>query len=374
LYQLPPVLSREESQVFQTFYKSPYFFSARVFESISIELLELEKVYRQKDQEFVTLLNRIRNNSMEREDIVKLNSRFDPEFKPNTNDFFIHLTTTNKKADEINDRHTKSLTSRMHCFKAEITGDFGKEYYPSAPYLDIKLGSQVMLLNNDARRRYVNGSMGIVESIKTIDGEDNLGVRLKDNDRLVYVTRFTWEVVRFKVEGDEIKSESVGTFTQFPVRLAWAVTIHKSQGKTFENVILDVGNGAFAPGQIYVGLSRCTSFEGIVLSTPIHRHHIHTDSRIIKFLTSFQYQKSAEHCSNEEKIALLNEAIAENVSVEMIYLKVNDTKLKRVIKPLKVGKESYRGKLFPALRAWCDENSQEQIFHVGRILELSKTR
>lgn len=372
LYQLPPVVNGQEMEIFGTLYQSPYFFSAKVFEAFPIEIIELEKVYRQKDQEFVQLLNRIRNNSVEEEDIKNLNSRYMPDFIPKEGDFYISLTTTNKRADEINDQHIKNLIGRTYCYKAEITGDFGKEYYPTASLLDLKIGSQVMMLNNDAKRRYVNGSMGVIESIKTIDGEESLGIRLRDSDRLVYVTRYMWEVVRFKVEGDEIKSESVGTFTQFPVRLAWAVTIHKSQGKTFDKVILDIGRGTFAAGQIYVGLSRCTSFEGVVLNTPIYRHHIRTDSRIYRFMTAYQYRKSAQIHSSSDKIALIQEAIDAKLGMEMVYLKANDTKSERIIRPLKVGNETYQGKLFPALRAWCSDSNQEQIFHVGRILEIRK--
>ncbi len=324
------------------------------------------------DQDFVDLLNRIRNNSLEDEDVKKLNSRYLREFKPEAGQFYISLTTTNKRADEINEGHLSRIEGRTYSYKAEVTGDFGAEYYPTAPTMGFKLGSQVMMLNNDPKKRWVNGSMGVIESIKTIDGEETLGVRLQDSDRMAYVTRFMWEVVRFKIEGEEIKSESVGTFTQFPVRLAWAVTIHKSQGKTFDRVILDIGRGTFAAGQIYVGLSRCTSFEGVVLNTPIHRHHIRTDPRIYKFMTNYQYRKSAEIHSNDDKMKLIQEAIDLELGLEMIYLKANDTKSERVVRPIKVGTESYQGKLFPGLRAFCHLTKQKQIFHVGRILELKR--
>lgn len=374
LYQLPPVVNGEEMEIFSSHYHSPYFFSARVFEGFPIEIIELEKVYRQKDQEFVDLLNRIRNNSVEEDDIKNLNSRYLTDFKPKAGQFYISLTTTNKRADEINEEHLARIVGKTYNYKADVTGDFGAEYFPTAPNIGFKIGSQVMMLNNDPKKRWVNGSMGVIESIKCIDGEETLGIRLEDNDRLAFVTRFMWEVVRFKVEGEEIKSESVGTFTQFPVRLAWAVTIHKSQGKTFDHVILDIGRGTFASGQIYVGLSRCTSFEGVVLKTPIYRHHIRTDPRIYKFMTAYQYQKAAKNHSSDDKMKLIQEAIDLELGLEMTYLKANDTKSERIIRPLKVGTESYNGKLFPALRAFCGVTNQEQIFHVGRILEIRKLK
>ncbi len=285
LCQLPPVVMEGEAEVFTTYYESPYFFSAPGFKELSIDVIELEKIYRQKDQTFVQLLNRIRDNSVEEEDMLSLNSRFLPAFKPAEDHFYIHLTTTNKKADEINHTHLESLDGKMYQAKAAVKGDFGKEYYPTATALQFKVGSQIMLLNNDSKKRWVNGSMGVIEAAKKDEeGESYLQVRLQDNEKLVNVGRFEWEVYRFSFDGQALISEAVGTFSQFPFRLAWAITIHKSQGKTFERVIVDIGSGTFATGQVYVALSRCTSFEGIVLKTPIKKSHIRTDVRISNFL------------------------------------------------------------------------------------------
>ncbi len=275
LYQLPPVVMEKEIDIFSTHYESPYFFSAPVFKSFFLEVVELEKVYRQKDQAFVELLNRIRSNSLNDNDLTVLNRRFLPEFKSNDDQFYIYLTTTNKKADEINNEHLNAIEGKMYQSTADIKGDFGREYYPTATTLQFKVGSQIMLLNNDLKKRWVNGSMGVIEAVqKNEEGEQYLKIRLQDSNRVVEVYSYTWEVYRFFIDGQALSSEAVGTFTQYPFRLAWAITIHKSQGKTFERVIIDIGSGAFAAGQVYVALSRCTSFEGIVLKSPIKKHHI----------------------------------------------------------------------------------------------------
>jgi ATP-dependent DNA helicase PIF1 len=307
LYQLPPVVNNEEREIFSNHYATPYFFSAKALEQAKLEVLELETVYRQKDQQFVDLLNKIRNNSVEYADITALNQRHLPTEPINENDdFSIHLTTTNQKADEINNVHLQALKGKLHQSEAVVRGDFGKEYFPTAIALQYKIGAQIMLLNNDQKKRWVNGSIGKIEAVKCDeDGCEYLRVRLHDNDKVVSVYPFMWEVYKFSVANGVINSNPAGSFTQYPFRLAWAVTIHKSQGKTFERVVIDMGRGAFASGQTYVALSRCTSFEGIRLSVPIGKHHIRTDARIYKFLTGHAYQKAAETLSFDDKITIL---------------------------------------------------------------------
>ena len=374
LYQLPPIVGKEERDIFRTHYATPYFFSAKALESESLEFVELEKVYRQKDEQFVRLLNKIRNNSVEPEDIEELNQRYLPDTDTTQDEAFtINLTTTNAKADEINETHLNALDGKLHSHKAVIQGDFGKEYYPTATTLQFKAGSQIMLLNNDQKKRWVNGSIGIIEGVKRDEeGEQYLNVRLHDNDRLVPVSPFMWEVYKFSVEGGMIISEPAGSFTQYPFRLAWAVTIHKSQGKTFDRVVIDIGRGTFASGQTYVGLSRCTSFEGISLKVPVKKQHIRTDPRIYKFLTSHAYKKAAELLSFDEKLAMIEKAVASKQKLEMTYLKSNDTKSKRVILPLTVGEESYQGKNFPGMLAYCTKRKEERMFNVARILDLKE--
>jgi len=374
LYQLPPVVTGPEKEIFTTHYKTPYFFSAHALRDAEPEIIELEKVYRQKDQTFVNLLNRIRNNSVEEADMDHLNQRFQPNYAPSSvKEFYISLTTTNQKADEINASHLSALKGKLHDSSARISGDFGKEYYPTATELKFKVGAQVMLVSNDQDRRWVNGSIGVIEAFKMDEEEETyLEVRLQDDKELVTVYPFTWEVYTFALEGGMIVSEPVGTFTQFPFRLAWAVTIHKSQGKTFDRVIIDIDRGTFVAGQMYVALSRCTSFEGIVLKTRIQKNHIRTDFRIFDFLTGYQYRKSETDLSLDGKMVLIRQAIKEKAKLNMTYLKANDTKSERIVIPITVGKETYQGKEFPGMKAFCTKRKEERMFRVDRILKVNR--
>lgn len=373
LYQLPPVVTGEERSIFAGYYRTPYFFSAHALEDVELEIVELEKVYRQKDRAFVELLNRIRNNTVSDEDIARLNERFDPRHTPDDGAFSVHLTTTNARADEINAVRLAALKGRTHTARAEIEGEFGREYFPTAVELRFKIGAQIMLVNNDRGGRWVNGTIGVIKALKR-DEEDRpyLEVGLRDGADPVEVYPFTWEVYRFKLQESAIVAEPVGTFTQFPFRLAWAVTIHKSQGKTFDKVVIDLGRGAFATGQTYVALSRCTSFEGITLTTRIKKHHIRTDPRIVAFLTAHRYRESERALPLERKIELISQAINDKARLSLTYLKADDTKSERIVVPLSVGTEAYGGKTFPGMKAFCTERQEERMFRVDRILRIER--
>lgn len=377
LYQLPPVVTSQERAIFNSLYKTPYFFSAKAMEGIELEVVELEKIYRQKDQDFIHLLNKVRNNSVEEEDMAKLNSRLIKDKSKKPNGLCISLTGTNIKADEINDAHLASLPGKPHVSEAEIRGDFGKEHYPTALELRFKAGAQIMLLNNDSSGRWVNGTIGVIEKIEEDEeGEECVLVRLYNDDgesEVVSVSRHKWEVYKFALEGGAIISQRVGSFTQYPFRLAWAVTIHKSQGKTFDNVEIDIGSGAFSAGQMYVALSRCTSFEGITLRAPLKKQHIWTDYRIFEFMTRRKYAEAEKALSTEDKIAFIKNAIKEKTALEIVYLKPDDTESKRVVRPMTVGKETYSGKSFHGMRAFCTTRKEERMFRVDRILKLNKT-
>jgi len=372
LYQLPPVVSAPEAEIFSKHYQTPYFFSAHVLENLDIQVIELEKVYRQQDQEFIQLLNRIRNNSVIDQDIQQLNTRYLPDFKTTEQKFYISLTTTNKRADEINEQHLHELAEKTHIRDATILGDFGREYYPTAVKLHFKVGSQIMLLNNDPKKRWVNGSIGVIQAIKKDQtGKEYIQILLQNQEKPIAVTPFAWEIYSFSLEGKSIVSKPIGTFTQYPFRLAWAVTIHKSQGKTFDNVIIDIGRGTFVPGQMYVGLSRCTSFEGIVLKTPIKKHNIRTDTRIYKFLTDYQYQKALKVHSIAERVTLIEQAIEQKNHLKITYLRANDTKLEQVIAPFSVGPAQYQQEKFMGMRGRCLQTQKFRLFHVGRILAVA---
>jgi len=373
LYQLPPVVGKTEKELFVRYYKTPYFFSAHAFQQVGLEMIELEKIYRQKDHQFITLLNRIRNNSVESEDLAYLTERYQPNYIPPKDSLFIHLTTTNQKADEINEAELQALKGKSYEAHASITGDFGKEYYPTAPLLRYKIGAQIMLVNNDPAGRWVNGSMGTIEGIERDEEEQLfLKVTLEEGGDVVEMYPYSWEVFRFSLVESTIVSEPVGTFTQFPFRLAWAVTIHKSQGKTFQRVIIDMARGAFAAGQVYVALSRCTSFEGIILTTPIQKQHIRVDYRIMDFLTTYHYRKSEAAMALPTKMECIQQAIQERALLDMTYLKANDTRSERRVRPLTVGKASYQGKEYIGMRGFCLKAQEERMFRVDRILAFEK--
>ena len=370
LYQLPPVVTGGEREIFRSVYETPYFFSARALAESDLEIIELSKVYRQEDADFVALLNSVRNDSVSDADVAHLNARLDPAFEPPDDVFCISLTTTNRNADRINAYRLASLPGRNSVSVAEISGDFGREHYPTATELAFKAGAQVMMLNNDAVGRWVNGSLGVIESVAAWEAAQAVTIRLQDWDSAVEVEPYTWEVIRFAVQAGEITSESVGRFTQLPFRLAWAVTIHKSQGKTFDNVVIDLERGAFASGQTYVALSRCTAFEGIVLRRPVRRSSIRADWRIQRFLTGYRYRESEEAMPASEKAALIRRAIEDGAEIEMTYLKADDTQSERRVVPLSVGSQSYGGRSFLGMRAFCRLRGEERMFRVDRILAL----
>ena len=371
LYQLPPVVTNSEREIFRSVYATPYFFSASALANGDLEIVELEKVYRQSDAAFVTLLNSVRNDSVDDADVAHLNARVNPAFEPPDDVFCISLTTTNRNADRLNASKLASLPGTRSVSIAEISGDFGREQYPTSTELAFKAGAQVMMLNNDSMGRWVNGSLGVIESVAAWDeGRHGVTIRLRDWHTAVEVESHAWEVIRFVLQAGELSSEPVGRFTQLPFRLAWAVTIHKSQGKTFDNVVIDLERGAFAAGQTYVALSRCTSFEGIVLRRPVKRSSIRADWRIQKFLTGYRYRESEQDMPASEKAALIRRAIEQGAEIEMTYLKTDDTSSERVVVPLSVGPQSYRGKPFLGMRAFCRLRGEERMFRVDRILTL----
>ncbi len=368
LYQLPPVVASQEREIFSTHYQTPYFFSAQALADSKPKLIELDKIYRQKDGYFVDLLNKIRNNSADTEDIARINSRLIKNEAPTKTGFNITLTTTNVVADSINDTHLAALKGKVFSSTARVEGDFGREYFPTMPELPYKIGAQIMMLNNDVESRWVNGSIGAIEDVKEdIDNVEYLTVRLQDHGGVVEVYPHTWEVYSFGVEENAITAAPVGAFTQYPFRLAWAITIHKSQGKTFERVVIDTGRGAFAAGQIYVALSRCTSFEGISLKTPLRTQDIRTDHRIFSFLSGMTEQPAPV----DEKVLFIRQAIETEATLDITYLKADDTEITSTIIPLKVGGASYRGNRYEGMKAFCTLQKEELMFRVDRILKMA---
>lgn len=372
LYQLPPVVSGPEKEIFRGHYRTPYFFSAEVFGQLDLEFVELEKVYRQTDDEFIRLLNAIRNRTATDEDLTLLNRRCNAAFEPPEDEFYISLTSVNQTADAINERRMERLPGRIWRAEGIIEGEFEKDYLPTALELKLKKGAQIMLLNNDAYGRWINGTIGRVKGFgKSDEGEEVIRARL-DNGETVEIGPYRWEIFRFFLKDGELASEAVGAFTQYPVRPAFAVTIHKSQGKTFERAVIDVGRGTFAHGQMYVALSRCVSLEGIVLKQPLKKSHILMDWQIVRFLTHLQYAKAEEQCPRPQKLALIRTAIKEKKDLEILYLKAKDEKTRRRIRPISVGEMQYNGRPFMGMNAWCLMRGEKRVFNVDRILEIGE--
>ncbi len=403
LYQLPPVTTDAEKTIFSEHYTSPYFFSAHVLappqhqllpagEPFAMEMIELEKIYRQRDEQFIALLNSIRNNTAGVAEFALLQTRQLPNFHPGRDDFFIHLTTTNAMAKALNDERLHFLKTKLWTFVGQRRGDFDDKYLPTDSVLTLKPGAQVMMLNNDSRGRWINGTIGQLLAVREKNPEDNslsedevgatvsappaseeavLVVEL-ENGNTVEVSRYRWDIYEFSYDQKtrRIESDSVGSFTQYPLKLAWAVTIHKSQGKTFEKVIVDIGRGTFSPGQLYVALSRATTLEGLVLKQPVKKQHIWLDRRVVQFVTTFQYQKSAAALSTADKMKFIAEAINNKHKLAITYLKAQDIKSRRVIIPEVIGEMEYAGKKFLGVQAFCLERQDTRVFRVDRILEI----
>ena len=371
LYQLPPVVSRDEQPIFEGHYETPYFFSSHALREEPPEIIELDKVYRQKEQVFVDLLNNIRNNSLREPDLRKLNSRHGIKEADEKTGRFITLTATNAKADEINTAHLIALKGRIHTNKAVTEGTFTKEYFPTAPELTYKIGAQVMMLNNDADRRWVNGSIGCIEAVEhDAEGDEYLIIRLADSKKRVDVRPHSWEVYKTGLEQGALVTMPVGTFTQYPFRLAWAITIHKSQGKTFDHVVIDIGHGTFAAGQMYVALSRCTTFDGIILKSPIRAHHIRTDERISSFFGKSDVPLPELDNAVTQKVAFIKAVIRDKGRIEITYLKADDTQTTRIVIPLTVGDARYQGQPYQGMRAHCTKRDEPRLFRVERILNM----
>jgi ATP-dependent exoDNAse (exonuclease V) alpha subunit len=370
LYQLPPVVGSHAREIFRTHYATPYFFSARVLDGLDMAFVELEKIYRQQDGEFIRMLNAIRNRSVTDDDLALFNQRHDPTFAAPPGDFYIHLTSTNDLADAINEEQLAGLPGRSRKFKGLLEGEFGREYLPTALELKLRKNAQIMMLNNDGYGRWVNGTIGRVTGFKKDEEGETLIQAKLDNGAKVEIAPNTWEIYRFFLKEGELSSEVVGAFTQYPVRLAFAVTIHKSQGKTFEKVVIDVGRGTFAHGQMYVALSRCVSLEGIVLRQPLKKSHILMDWQVVKFLTRLQYAKAEQQCSQSDKLEMIRSAIREKKNLEILYLKAKDEKSRRTIRPVSVGEMEYNGHPFVGMNAWCLIRKGKRVFNVDRILEI----
>ena len=282
LQQLTPVVTPEDEVILQRYYDTSYFFGSKALRSISYVTIELTHVYRQQDEEFITLLNNIREGQVSDTDLKRLNERFNPNFEPEVGSDYIRLTTHNKMAESYNEVQLHNLPSKACTFIAEADGNFPEYNYPADFKLTLKRGAQVMFIRNDNNGRYYNGRIGHVTHI---DNEKIL-VLCPGDDKEIEVQQETWENTKYSLneKTKQIEAEVQGTFKQYPLRLAWAITIHKSQGLTFEHAIIDA-QSSFAAGQVYVALSRCKTLEGLILASPISSSAIINDNQVTNYIS-----------------------------------------------------------------------------------------
>lgn len=281
MFQLSPVAIEEEWRLLSGFYRSPYFFHSQVIQQQQPVYIEFDKIFRQTNAGFIEVLNQVRNNCLTPDGLALLQSRYNPLFEPPKNDTYITLTTHNYKADRINAEELEKLKEKTQTFTAEIKGDFPEKSYPTEKELVLKTGAKVMFIKNDSEtvRRFYNGKIGIIQDFE----DDKIIIQCPGDDEPIALGKMMWENIRYSTNEvtRQIEEDMLGTFVQYPLRLAWAITIHKSQGLTFEKAIIDAGD-AFASGQVYVALSRCRSLEGLVLRSKINPGSIENDREIVE--------------------------------------------------------------------------------------------
>lgn len=298
LHQLSPVVKDSDWQILGEHYDSPYFFSSQALRQTELVPIELKHIYRQSDSTFIELLNKVRDNRLAPDSLQKLNSRYLPDFKPGESEGYITLSTHNSSADAINSAKLNELSGLTGSYHAELDGEFPEHTYPTAGALQLKVGAQVMFVRNDSapEKRFFNGKIGKITRLSS----DEIEVSCPGEQETIEVERATWENIEYSIdpETSEITQKTIGTFAQFPLKLAWAITIHKSQGLTFDKAIIDA-QAAFAHGQVYVALSRCRTFEGMVLSSPLTSSAIRTDHTVQRFV-----REAARNTPSSEKLEI----------------------------------------------------------------------
>src|SRR5215213_522006 len=334
LFQLPPVIKNDEWDVLKEYYDSPFFFNAKAVKQAFPVYIELKKIYRQTDTTFIHILNNIRNNNCTREDLEQLHEHYKPAFAPAKEENYITLTSHNEKADLINRRELQKLGGKAYSYKAEISGEFYDRSFPAEEILHLKVGAQIMFIRNDKGefRRFFNGKIGIVKNIF----DDKIYISFPNETDTLVLEKETWQNIKYNYnkDSDKIEEEELGTFRQYPIRLAWAITIHKSQGLTFDKAIIDAG-ASFAPGQVYVALSRLTSLQGLVLHSRIQPNCISTDARVLDFVKSEESEEQLQEILKEEQEAFVKQSLLKGFS----WQKVEDA--------LMVHKENILGRDLP---------------------------
>jgi len=348
MHQLPPVVKDPEANILRKYYRSRYFFDSLVWPQLDAAQVELQTIYRQSDARFLDLLNHIRNRTMTEDDYALLSARYNPDFKAGQEDYVL-LATHNSKADNVNVSELAKLPGKSYAFEAVIDGEFPESLYPCEPVLHLKAGSQVMFVRNDTEdNAYYNGKQAVV---KRMDSE-NIIVTFRDGGGDYVVHRETWENIDYSLDpetGEVIKNE-LGTFSQYPLRLAWAITIHKSQGLTFDKVIIDAGK-SFASGQVYVALSRCRSLEGIVLHSLISPNVLYKDERIGEFSATHHSSGELGEVFSRERALYANQLLLRLFTFDGLSANLEDWKAMIVKKdfPEKVAAAALYDQLIPRI-------------------------
>ncbi|MGE4512782.1 MAG: helix-turn-helix domain-containing protein [Chryseobacterium sp.] len=319
LYQLPPVVRDEH--ILKMYYNSPFFFDSHAIKEVPLITIELTKVYRQSDEDFLALLNAIRDGDVDNIDFEHLNERYDPDFDMG-DEPYVYLCSHNKMADDINQEKLDELKVSSKTYEAKLFGEFRENQFPNEQFLDLKIGAQIMFIRNDisGEKKYFNGKLGEISALD----ENEIKVILDGSEREITVKREVWEQKKYFLDTDKnIKEEVLGSFEQFPIKLAWAVTIHKSQGLTFDRVIIDAGK-SFTAGQVYVALSRCRTLEGIVLKSKITPEVIFKDNRILHFHSDTVANDKVEAILNNEKYDYSIRKVLRTVDSQWLLKEVED--------------------------------------------------
>ncbi len=368
LYQLEPVVTGDEKELLYKNYESPYFFSSWIFGELLklpeqiIEFVELTKVFRQKDEDFITLLDKIRKKKVDDYDLDTINRQFD-EYITDTKDDHIYLTTRNDTAERINSNNLNLIDEPERSFIGKVEGDFPEKLFPTALDIRLKVGSRIMLLNNDTDKRWINGTLGVVVKID----KDAIHVRL-DSGRDYVIMRYIWSYYKyfFDKTKQKIIKEIIGSYTQFPIKLAWAITIHKSQGQTFDKAIIWMEGRAFANGQVYVALSRCRTLEGIVLNRPIQHFDIMTDDKVKKFLIQIKKYVASWRLSPSDKEKIIKEAIKKNLVITITYLTLEEDMEEYTLRPSTIEEIDEES----VVRGRNVKSGSEEVLRLAQVIDM----
>jgi hypothetical protein len=309
LLQLPPVVKNEEWEMLKKYYRGMFFFHSHIMQQYPPLYIELDKIFRQTDSEFIAVLNNLRHNKITSDDVQLLNQFVQPKFDLKSNKGYIILTTHNAKADTINAQSLQDLEGKQFTYLPEITDDFPEKIFPLDEQLQLKVGAQVMFVKNDLNfeKQFYNGKMGVIKSLT----EKEIFVHFPEENKTIEVERYEWQNIRYKVNENtkEIEEEIIGTFVHYPIKLAWAITVHKSQGLTFDKAVLDVSQ-VFAPGQAYVALSRLRSLKGLILLSPLQMNGISSDAEVLNYAENKASEEILQHSlAKETQVFWLNTLI-----------------------------------------------------------------